>query len=138
MGRTFDWAPDYWRSTWGGRRNVGRGGCCWWGRGERDGGGVTGQARSSRSWRPVRMESIVLAGRLPMRSVNSVLSIVSIWDTLTTLGLGRLAAPFSRGTLPGARARVRFEVIRQTTVVARRLRLKTSLWTTPQGPKSSQ
>src|ERR1035441_987925 len=149
MRRTFDWAPDYWRSTWRNWWMVARGGCCWWGRAERDGGRVIGQMRSSRSWRPVRMESIVLAGSLPMRSVSSVLSMVRFWDTLMTLALGRLAAPFSSGTLPGARARVRLEVIRQTTVVARRLRLKTSLWTTTQGcraagaelsagPKSSQ
>src|ERR1035441_6534444 len=99
MRRTFDWAPDYWRSTWRNWWMVARGGCCWWGRAERDGGRVIGQMRSSRSWRPVRMESIVLAGSLPMRSVSSVLSMVRIWDTLMTLALGRLAAPFSSGTL---------------------------------------
>jgi hypothetical protein len=48
------------------------------------------------------MESVVFAGSLPIRPANSVLSMVRIWETLTTLALGRLASLFLRGTLPGA------------------------------------
>jgi hypothetical protein len=43
----------------------------------------------------VRMEWMVAAGSWPIRSVSSDLSMVRIWETLTALGLGRFAAPFS-------------------------------------------
>jgi hypothetical protein len=66
------------------------------------------------------------------------LSTVRIRDTFTTLGLGRFASPFLRSTLPGAFALLRFEVIRHTTVVPIKLRLKMSFWTTTQGCRSAR
>lgn len=62
----------------------------------------------------------------PIFSTKSPLSTVTTCDTLTTLRFRRLASPCSSETLPGSRARVRFEVKAQTTVVAIRLALKTS------------
>ena len=74
---------------------------------------------------------------LPVNSTSSALSTVRIWDTFTTLALGRLASPFLRSTLPGAFALLRFEVIRHTTLVRIALRLKISFWTTTQGCRSA-
>ena len=54
-----------------------------------------------------------------------------------TLGRGRRASPFRRATFSGAVARSLFDVINTTTVVAMRLRLKTSLCTTTQGCRSA-
>ena len=68
-----------------------------------------------------------------MDSTSSDLSTVRTCDTFTTSAFGRLASPFLTGTLPGAFSRLKFDVIKQTTVVAMALRLKTSFWTTTQG-----
>ena len=71
--------------------------------------------------------------RLPIFSTKSALSTVNIYVTLTTLCLDKFASPFSNSTLPGALARLRFDVSAHTTAVLRRLRLNRLFWTTTWG-----
>src|SRR5262249_44812121 len=96
--------------------------------------GIYAVSRGSvRSLIPLRISRTRRADSVPIFSLNWDLSTVKIWDTLTTLCLGRLASPGSSRTFPGAVARLRLEVSAQTTTVLIRLRLKTLFWMTTCG-----
>ena len=62
---------------------------------------------------------------VPINSPNCDLSTVKIWETKTTLCLGKFASPFSRSTFPGVLARFILEVSAHTITVLILLALKT-------------
>jgi len=70
---------------------------------------------------------------LPVRSVRSVLSSVTSWETLATDSFGSPVALGGSRTFPGAVAHFRLLVKGTQTTVAIRLRLSASPWTTTTG-----
>ncbi len=71
---------------------------------------------------PDRSSSTFFVGSFPARSVRTLLSRVTSWETLATESLASPVARASRRTLPGAVAHPRLLVNATQTAVDRRLR----------------
>lgn len=82
---------------------------------------------------PESKSSSFACGSLPTRVVRKPLSILTICDTLATESFGKPVRRAERRRFPGAKAHLRLLVSGTQTIVAMRLRLIASHWTTTTG-----